>query len=332
MAALGCGFNLLNLYHWHGQEPQPFDQEELRAVADWGFRFARIPTDHRFLWRDGQPVAAAWRVLDEGLEAAARVGVHWSLNLHHAPGFCINTPRESWTLWRDPSAQAETARILAHAAARWRGAADVSLDLINEPVGCTAAEYGPLVGMLLAAIRAEDPLRPVIVDGLDVGTVPLPDLAAEPGVVQSVHCYAPHWLTHYRAPWVFRDGDPYLEPPSWPGREMPRRGGDPAAQASGPLWDRERLRGWLKPWTDLARQGAAVHCGEFGVFSHTPRPAQHAWITDLLDLLAEAGIPWAMWNLEGPFGILNNGRPGQPLADGRVLDQELLRLLQTHLG
>lgn len=327
---LGHGFNLLNLFSWRGGIPAAFSEDEFAQVAAWGFDFLRIPIDHRYLWREGVWDQRGWEVLDGAVRLGARRGLHVNLNLHNAPGFCINTPRAEWTLWTEAAAQQANAAIWRFAAGRYRGeGAHLSFDLLNEPTGCPLPTYEAFVRAMVGEIRAVDPRRYVVADGHEVGRVPLTGLA-DLGIGQSVHCYAPHWLTHYRASWVYRDGDPYAQPPVYPGSEPPRTDG----RASSPEhWDLERLRRWFEPWVQLQRSGTTVHCGEFGVHCHTPRPAQLAWYRDLLGLLREHGIGWALWNLQGSFGVIETGRSDlawEVLPDGRHLDRELLEVLRAH--
>lgn len=326
----GWGFNLLHLFTWSGKDASPFAADELALVAGWGFDLLRVPIDYRHLWRDGQPIEAGWTALDGAVTLAALHGLHLNLNLHHAPGFCINTPSSMWSLWTDPTAEAATADIWQYAARRYRQApARLSFDLINEPTGCDLATYEGFVRRMAARIWAIDPGRAIVADGHAVGTVPLSGLV-DTDIVQSVHCYAPHWLTHYQASWVYPHGDPHVTPPQYPGIEPPLIGG---GKTDFRPWDRQRLEEWFRPWTALRDAGVTVHCGEFGVFHHTPRAAQLAWYRDVLGLMAAAGIGWALWNLEGPFGLINS-RPGdaegERLPDGRALDRQLLTLLQRH--
>ena len=330
---LGRGFNLLNLFSWSGRTAEPFSEAEFEQVARWGFGFLRIPIDYRYLWRDGRPDAAGWEVLDSGARLAARLGLHFNVNLHHAPGFCINTPRESWTLWTEAAAQAANAEIWRFTAARYRGeGAYLSFDLLNEPTGCDLAVYEAFVRRMVGEIRAVDPRRYIVADGHQVGTVPLTGVA-DLGIGQSVHCYAPGWLTHYKASWVYKSGDPHVSPPEYPGREPRKHGESDEEAAAHGYWDRARLEQWFQPWADLHRQGTLVHCGEFGVYCHTPRAAQVAWYRDILGVLRAHDIDWALWNLQGSFGIIDTGRTDIQwalLPDGRGLDREVLELLQEH--
>ena len=78
------------------------------------------------------------------------------------------------------------------------------------------------------------------------------------------------------------------------------------AKATG---NRETLRDQLiAKWQPLTKLGGPIHVGEWGCFNKTPHDACLAWMSDLLALLTEAGGGWAMWNLRGPFGIIDSDR------------------------
>jgi endoglucanase len=51
---------------------------------------------------------------------------------------------------------------------------------------------------------------------------------------------------------------------------------------------------------------------------------------DCLDLWYEAGWGWALWNLRGPFGVVDSGREDVTYEDfnGHKLDREVLELLR----
>jgi endoglucanase len=74
---------------------------------------------------------------------------------------------------------------------------------------------------------------------------------------------------------------------------------------------------------------AGVHVGEWGAFNETPHKVALAWMRDCLDPWKKAG--WALWNLDGSFGVLDSGRADVNSENfrGRKLDREMLELLRT---
>jgi endoglucanase len=55
-------------------------------------------------------------------------------------------------------------------------------------------------------------------------------------------------------------------------------------------------------------------------------------MTDLLDILTSMNIGYALWNLRGPFGILDSERRDVDYEDwqGHKLDRRMLDLLKRH--
>ena len=133
-------------------------------------------------------------------------------------------------------------------------------------------------------------------------------------------------LTHCGAWWV--NGE------DWPTPTWPARTDTPTEHASsvsrGENWDRARLAAFYQPWIELAAGGTCVHCGEGGFYNRTPHDVGLRWLRDVLGILTDAGIGWALWNLRGPFGVLDSGRQDVDYEDfhGHALDRKMLNLLQ----
>ena len=140
--------------------------------------------------------------------------------------------------------------------------------------------------------------------------------------MQSCHDYNPFLLTHYRNPWAGLANSP-APPPTWPLRD-----------ASGKVVaDRSTLQQSLQPWAALAGQGVPIHFGELGCYNQTPPAVVYAWFEDTLDLINELHSGWALWNLRGPFGVVDSERKGTKYQDfhGHQLDVTLLELLQRKM-
>jgi len=152
--------------------------------------------------------------------------------------------------------------------------------------------------------------------------VPMPDLGdlAQANVAQSCRGYIPAGVSHYRANWVDRNSD--FPEAAWPG-----------GWAEDGVWDRRRLELHYGAWAAIADVfGMGVHCGEMGCFNRTPHAVALRWMEDLLDILQEHNIGWALWNLRGSFGVLDSGRSDVQYEDykGHLLDRAMLELLKKY--
>jgi endoglucanase len=317
------GFNLLEKFTRQAHGNPPFQEVDFVILGDWGFDFVRLPMSY-LCWTDPgdwlKLREAELKDVDQAVEFGRKHGVHVNLNLHRAPGYCVNPPSEPLDLWADEKALDACAFHWGHLARRYKGVPNerVSFDLLNEPGDIPEATYTRVVTRLVQAIRAQDPQRLVIADGLKWGTVPVPSLAGL-GIAQSTRGYEPLQISHYRASWM-RGSDKWPVP-TWPLHPGQKDETDKAAL--------RRRR--LQPWKALEKQGVGVHVGEWGAFNQTPHPVVLAWMEDCLALWKEAGWGWALWNLRGGFGVLDSQRADVRYEDfrGHKLDRAMLQKLQA---
>jgi hypothetical protein len=211
-------------------------------------------------------------------------------------------------------------------ARRYQGISNdlLSFDLVNEPpnigqYGLTRENHAVLVRRTVAAIRAIDPAREVVIDGLGGGHIAMPELA-DAGVVHSGRGYQPMPVSHYQASW-WADHVLLKEPPVYPGTDW-----------AGLTWDKNVLRDFYRPWRDVQAMGAPVHIGEFGCYNRTSNAVALAWFTDLLALFQEFGWGYSLWEFEGPFGIVAHGRDQTrtEMIHGYPIDRALMDLLLNH--
>jgi endoglucanase len=314
------GFNLLEKFTDHRRAP--FRESDFEWMAEWGFDFARLPLSYR-CWADVENWLElkedVLEEIDQAVEFGRKHGVHVNINFHRAPGYCVNPPREPLDLWSSEEALDACAFHWAHFAKRYKGIpnAQVSFDLLNEPARLPEETYVRVATRLIEAIRAEDPDRLIIADGLSWGRDPVHGLA-DLKVGQSTRGYDPMQLSHYRASWV--RGERWDEP-TWPLKR-----GDETLDKE---WLREK---YIEPWKELGRKGVGVHVGEWGAYQYTPHKVALAWMRDFLDLWKEAGWGWAMWNFRGSFGILDSNRADVKYEDfqGHKLDREMLELVKAY--
>ena len=197
----------------------------------------------------------------------------------------------------------------------------MSFDLVNEPPalglrGFTRESHEAVIRRTVSAIRELSPSRPISIDGLDGGNLAMPELA-DLGLTQSGRGYQPMRVSHFGAEWWPPAAS--LESPEYP------------CSYDGVWWDRSGLREVYEPWRSLEAAGVPVHIGEFGCYVHTPDEVARAWFTDLLATFAEFGWGYALWEFEGPFGIVGHSRPGAVFEqkDGFLVDRNLLDLLMS---
>lgn len=338
------GFNLLDFFN-----PDPAGNHSLSTeghfkwMNDWGFNFVRFPLAYPSYLRferakditpeqvyniDEQQV----NKIEAIISLAHKYNIHVSLNLHRAPGYCINAGfHEPYNLWKDDAAQQALYFHWNMWAKRYKNVSSqkISFDLVNEPsmredMNDQHSKSGPVPGDIYRkvaqsaamAIRKENPNHLVIADGNNVGNSVIPEIV-DLNIAQSCRGYFPGGISHYKAPWANKDPD-HMPEPKWPGKIGEKE------------FNRQLLEDYYKPWGDLVSKGVGVHCGECGCWKKTPHDVFLAWFGDVIDILASYKIGFALWNFVGDFGILNSGREDVAYEDwhGYKLDKKLLKLIQ----
>lgn len=337
------GFNLLDNFSpdprssWGGST-----EEDFKWMADWGFDFVRIPMAYPSYLkfdrsRDIKP-EEVYQIDEEAVEKieqlvylAHKYNLHASINLHRAPGYCINAGfHEPYNLWKDREAQEAFYWHWNMWAGRFKNVSrdKISFDLLNEPAMIEDMNdqhssktmvpgklYAEVAEKAANAIWEENPDHLVIADGNQVGTKVIPEITHLP-IAQSCRGYYPGIISHYKAPWAMKEID-NLPPLKYPG------------QVGDQYLSREMLEKFYQPWIELVRSGTGVHCGECGSYNKTPHHVFLAWFGDVVDILSTNGIGFALWNFRGDFGILDSGREDVDYEDwyGHKLDRKLLDLI-----
>jgi aryl-phospho-beta-D-glucosidase BglC (GH1 family) len=332
------GFNLQYLYRTGDRMLKP-NEDHFRWISGWGFDFVRIPLNYRnWLQKKSAPGElikpedafavdeSVLALVDDAVGYAAKHGIHLCLCFHHAPGYRVGKGvREPFILWRDAAAVEAFTFHWELFARRYRGISKdhLSFNLFNEAPwpsdNFNGAFYRDAITPAVKAIRRISPDRIIIADGAGAGNLCVPELIPL-GVHQSVHCYIPGNLSHYRVDWM-KDRTDWPEP-QWPG----------ALDDAGYRWDRSRLDTFYSPWRDLLAQGVGVHMGETGGSHRTPAPILMGWLADVLGVCSDLKIGFALWDFlgESKFGILDSERTDVAYEDwyGHQLDRKMLELLQ----
>jgi endoglucanase len=174
---------------------------DFKRIRDAGFRTVRIPVH----WSDktgdgpGYPIDPKWiarvtTVVDQALAAHLNV----ILNDHHFEA-----------LDNDPAANsAKLVAIWTQVATHFanRPTRTLWFEIENEPhAKLTSANLMATLRPALAAIRASNPKRPVVIGGENwsgIDSLSTLDLPADPNVYPTFHYYEPFDFTHQGAGWV----------------------------------------------------------------------------------------------------------------------------------
>jgi endoglucanase len=338
------GFNLVD---FNTPDPKPdrryTTEEHLKWMHDRGFDFIRLPIAYPYYTKfdRSKPITPeeVYQINEEAVEKidnlvnlAHKHNLHVSINLHRAPGYCINAGfNEPYNLWKDQEAQNAFYHHWAFWGKRYKNISNkkISFDLLNEPAmredmnnqhsrstAIPGALYREVARSAAEAIRKENKGHLVIADGNSVGNNPTPELA-DLNIAQSCRGYYPGSISHYKAPWANKE--PEKNPlPVYPG------------QIGNQMVNRELLEKYYQPWVELMKSGVGVHCGECGCWNKTPHNVFLAWFNDVTDILSANNIGFALWEFIGDFGILNSGRADVAYEDwhGYKLDRKLLTLIQ----
>ena len=217
------GFNLLEKFTLN--QNAPYKEDDFKWIAELGFNFVRLPTDYRcYVEKDDwlkfkEPVL---KEIDDAIALGEKYKIHVCLNLHRAPGFCINPPEEKTNLWKDEDALNAYIAHWVMFAKRYKHVPPerLSFNLLNEPTRNTQEQYLKVFCRTIEAIQKEDPKRLIMVDGNNVGGRPTPEFLKYQNVIQATRGYHPGTVSHYKASWA-KGSDKWPEPVWPPGVRVP---------------------------------------------------------------------------------------------------------------
>lgn len=324
----------VNLGGWLSQYPV-YDHDhfrtfitrrDLQQIAAWGLDHVRLPVDYPVIESD-EAVGAAredgYEYIDRCIEWCADAGLAVIIDLHEAPGFTFRNDLEEGdaaanTLFTHPAVQDRFVALWETIVRRYADAAvPIVFELLNEVTLPDNRLWNPLVSRTVAAIRAIAPQAVIMIGGTHNNAVSGLDGLVEiddPNVVYTFHTYEPLYFTHQNAPW---DAGPreWGGAPSYPGyleglgewlAANPQHNKAGLEQVDRRM-DRELLADVVAPAVAFsARTGHEVYCGEFGVADWVDPASRRAWLTDILGLLRDNGIGFALWTYKAmDFGLVD---------------------------
>ncbi len=87
---------------------------------------------------------------------------------------------------------------------------------------------------------------------------------------------------------------------------------------------------YMNDWKEFSEQnGIGIMIGEWGVHNQTPHDVTLRLMEDMLKAFRKLNMGWALWNLDGSFGIINSGRKDVQYVEfeGQKLDKIMSDLL-----
>lgn len=286
------------------------DESDFSRIHEAGFDHIRLPV--RFnAHADAAPPytirAEFFRRVDWAVVQALKNDLAIVLDLHHYE-----------EIMEQPEAhRARFVGIWKQIAEHYQSAPDaVVFELLNEPHDkLFAPTWNSILLDALRAVRATNPTRTVILEGVDWGSAKsLRDSLAvpkDPNLIASFHMYQPILFTHQGAPWMGPEyktlGVRFPGPPPAPLAPVP--------SASAVSW----VRGWFERYNrepaatnpsgpsalteqfDMVSSFAAAHpmpiyMGEFGSVDGADIESRAAWTRATRIEAERRGFGWAYWD------------------------------------
>lgn len=313
--------------------------DDVKNIADMGFDHIRLAFDQLVLESFEEP--GTWREegfshIDDFLSWCETEKVNVILNLHKAFGCVCDFGDTGLSLMKDRALQDRFVGLWLAIERRYHGRPAV-FELMNEVAGDPDGDWDKLARRTVAALRAVDPDRVVMVgcpQWSNPAALSAITVSDDPNVVYTFHCYAPHCFTHQRA--IMSPGlHFYNRTMPWPG-PMERyidcfdtiSGWHDPSLDSMETMGRDFLFGALQPAADFleAHPGVVLTNGEFGTIRSCPLPYRINWFRDVVSFCKEHGIPRTAWNyLSTPY---DSNRFSLVDDDNRkILSRELLDVL-----
>ncbi len=266
------------------------DDEDFAEFAAAGFTAVRLPVRFSAWAGDAPPYLIddeLWSRVDEAVDAALANDLAIIIDLHHYV-----------EIFEDPERHRDRLEAMwVQIADRYQSLPTdaVAYEFLNEPnTNLDAATWNSIVADVLAAVRAIDPDRTVIVgpvtwnSHLEVPTLELPD---DDNLILTFHYYDPFEFTHQGAEWL-----PQM------------------AQHLGTEWQSDvdgagaRIDADFRVVAEWASaRDLPVFVGEFGVLLTADQADRAAWVRSVREAAEREGFSWGHWDWASPtFGMQND--------------------------
>ncbi len=310
------------------------EERHFELIADAGFDHVRLPVRFSAHALSAPPYtidSTFFERIDWALGEAESHGLAVILDMHHEE-----------PLMSDPASEAERfVALWSQIAERYHERkSSLKYELANEPSLVLNDYWNYIYPKALAAVRAIDPERAVLVDGTDWASVySLDDLRIidDPHLVATFHVYDPSLFTMQGASWMDPEfqtqcvvfpgppAEPVIAVPAardvdWTARWFAAYNNQPAATNPGSAAAIEDVFAYVDRF--VADTGRAVYLGEFAVIDNADAASRERWVRLVRDHAEARKIPWAYWD-DGASMAAYNVHSGEwvPYLKRALLDQ-----------
>lgn len=284
--ALGKCINLSNMLEApnEGDWGRKFQDSDIQNIADAGFTALRVPI--RF---SSHAMTDAPYTIDPAFMTRVRHVVDLAVAAHL---YVIIDMHHYLELFSDPAGEAPRfAALWQQVAAAFKDEPDsVYFELINEPNDkLDASNLRSVIDPALAAIRATNPIRKVVVDGPnwagigDLGSFAMP---SDPNVVPTFHYYEPQNFA--------LDSAPYMTP------SVRNDFGTPDDIA----YLKQRLQ---KVKEYMASTGRVPFMGEYGAPAERPSDQRTIYYGSVSAAFASIGVQSCAWGYVNTYNLYTDG-------------------------
>jgi endoglucanase len=283
---VGRGINLGNALEApkEGDWGVKLKAEYFKAIKEAGFATVRLPIRWSAHAQPKPPYAIepkfAERV-DWAIDQALANKLHIIINVHHYDEMNAAPVEHSSRL----------VSLWEQIAKRYQDRpGQVVFELYNEPQGKFVDEkWNAAIPKLLAAVRATNPTRPVIVGPSHWNAIRALDKLELPekdrNLIVTVHYYDPFQFTHQGASWA--KGSAAWKGKKWSGTEAEKA---------------EVTKAFAKAAAWAKKHDRPMFLGEFGAYQEADMDSRARWTTFVAREAERHGFSWAYWEFCSGFG------------------------------
>ena len=261
------------------------------------------------------------------------------LNLHKATGTYAPDDSEKKNLMTDEEEKRKFITFWCNMEKRFSQYPDVAFELLNEVRNVDPNIWNDLAERTINALRELNKTRPIVVGSSCWNSAfLLKDLKIfdDENVIYTFHMYEPFIFTSQRG--VLVENSCYYNGVfTYPSDAAPYKDFIKTVEHRDGLKEYDRIdkrfiKDKLQPAIDFVKEhpDKILWCGEFGCIRHIDLKSRENWFNDVISILKENNISYAIWNY---LSTINDGNKYSLVDDDkrRILSHRLKRIINGHV-